>query len=267
MNVTHEPRDIGHPPVTNPSAYDAFADAYNSHWGSFSLTWLKVYSVLVAGRVPPRARVLDLCCGTGQLAAELSARGCKVLGLDGSRSMLRHARDNAPGVEFIQGDARRFGLRPRCNAVLCMFDSLNHVLTMQELEQVFRSVHDCLRPGGAFLFDLNTANGYRQHWRGVSRIASGDHDVVCRSTYYPRRRLAVFRAGISLRDSPAGGEERVELWQRCYETTEVILALTAAGLAGIETYVAEGDALVPGCTEDSERVFYLCTRPHSTSRP
>jgi SAM-dependent methyltransferase len=263
VNETREPRDVGHTPSTGPTAYDSFADAYNSYWGSFSLTWLKIFGVLVAGRVPRRARVLDLCCGTGQLSAELYARDYVVLGLDGSRQMLRYARSNAPGVEFVQGDARRFGLRPRQDVVLCMFDSLNHVLTVAELEAVFRSVHDCLRPGGVFLFDLNTETGYARHWRGVHRIVSGDYDVASRSVYYPRRRLGVFRASISRRDDTCAAEQRVELWQRCHDPAEVLAALAASGLVGVETFGTEGDALVPNCTEGSERAFYLCMRPRS----
>jgi len=257
---------MGPEPATDPSAYDAFADAYNSHWGGFSLTWLKVFALLVAARIPPRARVLDLCCGTGQLAAELSARGYTVLGLDGSRRMLGHARDNAPGVGLVQADVRRFGLRPRFNAVLCVFDSLNHVITVEELGQVFRSVHDCLRPDGLFLFDLNTETGYTRHWRGDSRITSGDYDVATRSTYYRRSRLAVFKAKVSLRTDPAASEQPVELWQRCHDTAAVLSALAAAGFVDVETYATEGDALVPGWIEDSERVFYLFMRPRSGHR-
>lgn len=259
--ATGEQGAFHRPPATDPTAYDAFADAYNVHWGSFSLTWLKVFGLLIGGRLQSEARVLDLCCGTGQVAAELVARGYSVVGLDGSRRMLVHARDNAPEVRLLQGDARRFGLRSCCDAVVCMFDSLNHVLTIDELGAVFRSVHDSLLPGGLFLFDLNTETGYRRHWGGVYRVASGDFDVATRSTYYRRRRLGVFRASISRREDPVAGAEEVELWQRCHEPGEVVSALAAAGFVAVETYGTEGDALVPDWIEGSERAFYLCERP------
>jgi len=265
--ATGEQGSLRRPPATDPTAYDAFADAYDVHWGSFSLTWLKVFGLLIGGRLEPEARVLDLCCGTGQLAGELVARGYSVVGLDGSRRMLMRARDNAPGVGLVQGDARGFGLRSCCDAVVCMFDSLNHVLTSDELRAVFRSVHDCLLPGGLFLFDLNTETGYRRHWGGDYRVTSGDFDVATRSKYYRRRRLGVFRACISRRGDPTGAVAKVELWQRCHEPSEVVSALTAAGLVDIEAYGTEGDALVPDWIEGSERVFYLCERPGAPSAP
>ncbi len=248
-------------PETDPSAYDAFADAYNAHWGCFSLTWLKMFGFLVGWRLLEGARVLDLCCGTGQMAAELGVCGYRVVGLDGSRGMLLHARENAPDASLIQGDARRFGLLPRFDAIVSMFDSLNHVLAADELGAVFRSAFDCLMPGGVFLFDLNTETGYVRHWEGAQRLTFGEFEVATRSTYYRRRRLGLFRARITRRGAGAACARDVELWQRCHEPGEVLAALSRAGLAGVETYGVEGDALVPNWIEGSERVFYLCERP------
>ena len=55
--------------------------------------------------VRPGDRVLDACCGTGDLAIAAAAAGGKVTGLDFSRPMLERARRKAPAVEWIEGDA------------------------------------------------------------------------------------------------------------------------------------------------------------------
>jgi demethylmenaquinone methyltransferase / 2-methoxy-6-polyprenyl-1,4-benzoquinol methylase len=55
-------------------------------------------------------RILDLCCGTGDIAFALADSGAKVLGLDFSAAMLRVAQRRAitqPGVCWIRGDALR----------------------------------------------------------------------------------------------------------------------------------------------------------------
>ncbi len=69
---------------------------------------------LVSLAEPAPGRVmLDLCCGTGDVALSLAARGAAVVGLDFSEPMLAVARRrNAPGrppvkVVFVQGDALR----------------------------------------------------------------------------------------------------------------------------------------------------------------
>ena len=53
----------------------------------------------------PGDRVLDACCGTGDLALEAERRGGRVVGLDFSEPMLERARRKSTTVEWIQGDA------------------------------------------------------------------------------------------------------------------------------------------------------------------
>src|SRR5437870_3606368 len=55
--------------------------------------------------VSPGDRVLDACCGTGDLAIAAQRAGGKVTGLDFSERMLERARAKSSAVEWIQGDA------------------------------------------------------------------------------------------------------------------------------------------------------------------
>ncbi len=49
-------------------------------------------------------RVLDACCGTGDLAIAARARGADAIGLDFSERMLERARRKEPAIEWVQGD-------------------------------------------------------------------------------------------------------------------------------------------------------------------
>jgi demethylmenaquinone methyltransferase/2-methoxy-6-polyprenyl-1,4-benzoquinol methylase len=53
----------------------------------------------------PGDRVLDACCGTGDLAVQAERRGGKVVGLDFSEPMLERARRKSGAIEWVQGDA------------------------------------------------------------------------------------------------------------------------------------------------------------------
>src|SRR3954453_14967628 len=55
--------------------------------------------------IEPGARVLDVACGTGDLALEAASRGASVVGLDFSSEMLRHAREKSAAVEWVEGSA------------------------------------------------------------------------------------------------------------------------------------------------------------------
>lgn len=58
----------------------------------------------VAAVVRPGDRVLDACCGTGDLAVEASRAGARVVGLDFSGEMLARARRKSSAVEWVEGD-------------------------------------------------------------------------------------------------------------------------------------------------------------------
>src|SRR5919206_4101150 len=54
--------------------------------------------------VRPGDRVLDACCGTGDLAVADARAGGRVVGLDFSERMLERARRKAPELEWVSGD-------------------------------------------------------------------------------------------------------------------------------------------------------------------
>src|SRR4051794_37342297 len=102
-------------------------------------------------------RVLDLACGTGSVLVELRRRGYAVEGADASEAMLGVARRKVPPeVPLWCQDFRRLDLPPPSfDACVCLFDSLNYLLRLEDLRQSFRGVHRHLVPGGSFVFDMN----------------------------------------------------------------------------------------------------------------
>ena len=141
------------------SAYDAFAALYDQRWGRFAGKLLPDVEERVLCHVPNEARILDLCCGTGSLAALLSERGYAVTGVDGSSEMLAFARKNAPNAELVLADARSFTVSTRCHAAVSLFDSLNHVMSLDQLGAVFRNVFAALQPPGLFFWFFRICSG------------------------------------------------------------------------------------------------------------
>jgi demethylmenaquinone methyltransferase/2-methoxy-6-polyprenyl-1,4-benzoquinol methylase len=93
----------------------------------------------------PGDRVLDACCGTGDLAVEAERRGGRVVGLDFSEPMLERARRKSGAIEWVQGDALAlpFG-DAEFDAATVGFGVRN----LADLEGGLRELARVLRPGG-----------------------------------------------------------------------------------------------------------------------
>jgi demethylmenaquinone methyltransferase/2-methoxy-6-polyprenyl-1,4-benzoquinol methylase len=95
--------------------------------------------------VRPGDRVLDACCGTGDLALACAAEGGRVTGLDFSERMLERARRKSATIEWVAGDAVAL---PFGDA---SFDAATvgfGVRNVPELERALAELRRVLRPGG-----------------------------------------------------------------------------------------------------------------------
>jgi demethylmenaquinone methyltransferase / 2-methoxy-6-polyprenyl-1,4-benzoquinol methylase len=94
--------------------------------------------------VEPTARVLDLACGTGDLARDLAAQRCRPVGIDLSATMLRVAHADAP---LVRGVAEQLPFADATfDGVVCGFALRNFV----DLDAVFTECARVLRPGCRF---------------------------------------------------------------------------------------------------------------------
>jgi demethylmenaquinone methyltransferase / 2-methoxy-6-polyprenyl-1,4-benzoquinol methylase len=93
----------------------------------------------------PGDRVLDACCGTGDLAIEAERRGGHVVGLDFSERMLERARRKSGTIEWVQGDALALPFEDGA------FDAATVGFGVRNLDDLLGGLvelHRVLRPGG-----------------------------------------------------------------------------------------------------------------------
>ncbi|TML66405.1 MAG: class I SAM-dependent methyltransferase [Actinobacteria bacterium] len=107
--------------------------------------------------VRPGDRVLDACCGTGDLALAAERAGGRVVGLDFSERMLERARRKSASVEWVRGDLLELPFED------ASFDAATvgfGVRNVADLERSLRELRRVLRPGGRLgILEITTPRG------------------------------------------------------------------------------------------------------------
>ena len=135
-------------------SYTAFAPFYDEVMGDRAREGAYVRA-LIDRHHSKAANVLELACGTGAILEQLEPR-YEIAGLDISKEMLEIASRKVPQARLFLEDMTQFDLGETFDVVLCVYDSLNHLVSFERWEAVFDRAREHLAPGGIFVFDVNT---------------------------------------------------------------------------------------------------------------
>jgi SAM-dependent methyltransferase len=135
-------------PVTAAELFDEIGTGYEEAFGRPPVVDAAVRELLAV--LPEHARVLDIGSGTGRpVAADLTAAGHRVTGLDVSAEMVRIAREQVPGAEFRQVDVREFAATEGSWDAICAFFPFLQ-MPRADTEGVLAAITRWLAPGGRF---------------------------------------------------------------------------------------------------------------------
>ncbi|MGH0595752.1 class I SAM-dependent DNA methyltransferase [Bacillus pretiosus] len=231
------------------SEYNFFAGIYDKHWGGF---YKGVYPFLkenVLEKFSEKIDILDLCCGTGQLVEQLTSEGHRVTGLDGSREMLKYAKMKSPKGNFILADARFFNIKKRVHVVFSIYDSLNHIMKENELQQVFKNVYESLVENGIFAFDLNMEENFLNKWNATFQIEEENYTLRVTSNYDSDENLGCMHFIIAHKDIVFGNKEsEYFINERFYSEDKVYSLLKLVGFKDVSTFSLSG------------RSIFICTK-------
>jgi predicted TPR repeat methyltransferase len=174
--------------------------------------------------------VLDVCCGTGLLAAELIALGYRVAGIDQSDDMLARARRRlGPRAQLARTALPDLTVDGIFDAAVCTFDGLNYI-GPDDLGSTTRALSSRLRPGGWFVFDVHT--DAMMAFTAANSVVAGEsegHRFVISSAVDSRARTCDTRIELTPAGDTGSFSERHR--QYFHSPAEIRSSLTRAGFA------------------------------------
>lgn len=142
-------------------SYNSFYKFYDAVMGDRSRS-AKHVKKLITNYHPKARTLLELACGTGSVLSHLQDK-YKVAGLDLSNQMLSIAKKKLPKVSLYHQSMIDFEIEEKFDVIICVFDSINHLLKFTEWKQLFARAVSHLVPGGLFIFDMNTERKLARH--------------------------------------------------------------------------------------------------------
>ena len=174
--------------------------------------------------------ILDLACGEGTFIVEMAKKGFDVTGIDLSPQQMEFAQEKAEKenvyAEILIQDMRSFVLKKKFDLITCWYDSLNHLLTLEDLEKTFLSVHNALNNNGIFIFDVNTIYNLAVKWQQYPSTVEQDTSnlfEIHRSRYDVENNIATLHITGFIRENEENKWIRIdeEYKERWYTIEEI----------------------------------------------
>ena len=240
--------------------YEKFGRFYDAVMGDRAESAAFIHSLIQKHKAGAKT-LLELACGTGAVLQQL-AKHYEVTGLDISPDMLSAARKKAPATPFYQTSMVTFELGKKFDVIICVFDSINHVLSFADWRRIFRRVAHHLAEGGLFLFDINTERKLQRHIQEPPWVMPFDGNLLIMDVNDAGHGVSKWNIKVFARQT----ENSYKLFEE--DIQEKSFPATRIKKALLEEFEAVKiiDPIRRRPCGSSERLYFLCSRSHGKAK-
>lgn len=184
-----------------------------------------------------KCRILDIGCGTGRHAIELTKRGYSVTGVDLSESMLTKAREKAEttglNIDFQLADARNLPFEQEFDLAIMLCEGAFPLMETDEMNfEILKNAAKALKKDGKFIF--TTLNGLYPLYHSVKDFIESKRDEGSFDNSFD---LMSFREISTLEIQDDDGNSKVlECNQRYYVPSEILWLLRTLNFSNINIF-------------------------------
>ena len=242
--------------------YEGFAGIYDEAMDNIPYQeWCTELCDYLRGHGLTECDICETGCGTGVMTELLAKEGYQTIGADFSESMLQIAvekrAESGLDILYIEQDMRELELHKKMSAIISLCDSMNYMLSEEDLLKTFQSAKNNLSPGGLFIFDLKTVYCF-QYIMGNEMWVEHTEDAsyIWENYFHEENNTNEYMLTIFRQDPESGLYRRMEEshYQRAYELEDIKRLLEKAGFEQIDTF---GSRIGKKVEDDSERVYIV----------
>lgn len=182
--------------------------------------------------------ILDLGCGTGNSMLPLLKKGFNVEGIDYSVEMLNIAKEKLGNYmpKLYNYDISNFNIEKSFDLIISVDDVINHLTTIEKLDNCFRTVSETLVNSGLFIFDVNTLNTFESFFNEKTIIEANNDTFIFDSVFTDKNAVANITTFSKLKDSDLYDKIKYSVNERYFSYEEISELLEKNGLKLLEVF-------------------------------
>ncbi|MBN2829238.1 MAG: 4-hydroxythreonine-4-phosphate dehydrogenase PdxA [Candidatus Cloacimonetes bacterium] len=248
-------------------SYRIFAEYYDNYMSHVNYSsWIDMILLeynRINGKEPES--ILELACGTANVACQLTKRGYQVSASDNSPEMLHIAASKQYAPRLYLADMTD-SIEGKYDLILCLFDSVNYLTKITLVEKMLLNVCEALTDNGIFVFDVSTYKNSIDNFTDFVNLEQDEDFFILHEADFEEKRL-LQRTNLTMFKKGKLGYIRSEEThlQRIYPLAEINNAIVKSGLriSKLSSPTSErnlSEILPEVLEEQHERLFYFVAR-------
>ncbi len=256
------------------SSYGVFAEFYDHYmqhvqyddWVEFILTQF----TFLKKRNPHR--ILEIACGTANIATRMKRKGLNVTACDLSEDMLSVAAAKANKPDLYQADMVDPIAEEKYDLIICLFDSINYLVDEQKVLTMLQHVKSGLMSGGIFIFDISTHLNSLDYFDDYLNVDEDPGNVVIHRANFDNNTWMQYNdLSLFVKKNNIFFRFREKHEQRIYKTKEILEMVEKSGMKLLGIY----GGLIPKNLKNHNpgkldhyytRIFFMLQKPDTLKK-